>query len=128
MGMFKDMRTLTKQAHEIEKTRDVKGSMAQMQTKMQAASAMMAGQMTAMSGVATTATVVAARPTGTQINAEPVIDMDLTVFRNGMPVPMTHQEAVPQIFLARLQPGANLHVKIDPSNPTALFIDWQNNT
>jgi hypothetical protein len=128
MGFFKDVRTLTKQGREMQNTMDVKGSMANGMASMQAASAMMAQQTTAATlastGVATTATVAAARPTGTQINLSPVVDIDLTVFRNGVPVPMTHQEAVPQVYLARLQPGANLHVKFDPSNPAALWIDW----
>ena len=50
---------------------------------------MMAQQTTAAtlatSGVATTATVAAVRPTGMQINLAPVVDIDLTVFRNGVP-------------------------------------------
>ena len=59
-----------------------------------------------------------------QINMAPVVDIDLTVFRNGVPVPMTHQEAVPQVYLSRLQAGANFHVKYDPANPSTLWIDW----
>jgi hypothetical protein len=128
MGFFKDVRTLTKQGHEMQKNTDVKATMANGMASMQAASAMMAQQTTAAmlatTGVATTATVAGVRPTGMQINLSPVVDIDLTVFRNGVPVPMTHQEAVPQVYLSRLQVGANFHVKFDPSNPSALWIDW----
>jgi hypothetical protein len=128
MGFFKDVRTLTKQGHDMQNAMDVKATMANGMANMQAASAMMAQQTMAATlattSVATTATVAAARPTGMQINLSPVVDIDLTVFRNGVPVPMTHQEAVSQVYLARLQPGASLHVKFDPSNPSALWIDW----
>lgn len=128
MGFFKDVRTLTKQGNEMQKNVDMKATMANGMASMQAASTMMAQQTTAATlattGVATMATVAGVRPTGMQINFSPVVDIDLTVFRNGVPVPMTHQEAVPQVYLARLQVGASLHVKFDPSNPSSLWIDW----
>ena len=128
MGFFKDVHTLTKQGKEMQKNSDVKANLAKGMAGMQAASAMMAQQTTAAmlatTGVATTATVAGVRPTGMQINMAPVVDIDLTVFRNGVPVPMTHQEAVPQVYLSRLQAGANFHVKYDPANPSTLWIDW----
>lgn len=128
MGLFKDMRTLSKQGREMQKNMDVKASMAQGLASMQQANAMIEQQTAnatmALHGTDSTATVVAVRPTGMQMNFSPVIDLDLTVFRNGVPVPMTHREAVAQVYLARAQPGATLKVKIDPANPSSLWIDW----
>jgi hypothetical protein len=124
MGMFKDMRTLSKQGRDIQQHTDVKATMADGLAKMQAATAMMTQQATAVNGVPATATIVAVRPTSTVVNMAPVVEIDLTVIRNGMPMPVTHREAVPQAFLGRLQPGANLQVKVDPANPTSVWIDW----
>ena len=88
MGFFKDVHTLTKQGKEMQKNTDVKANLAKGMAGMQAASAMMAQQTTAAmlatTGVATTATVAGVRPTGMQINMAPVVDIDLTVFRNGL--------------------------------------------
>jgi hypothetical protein len=128
MGFFKDVRTLTKQGHELQKNMDVQAQMAQGLASMQAASAMMAQQTTAahlaVNGVPAVATVAAVRPTGMQINLSPVVDIDLMVMRDGIPMPVTHQEPVPHVHLARLQPGAALHVRFDPANPSSLWIDW----
>lgn len=128
MGFLKDVSKLSKQGREMQKNMDVKAQMATGMASMQAASVMMQQQTVAAqvstTGVATTATVVAVRPTGMQINLAPVVEMDLTVFRNGVPVPATRREAVHQVYLARLQVGATLHVKYDPADPSALWIDW----
>jgi hypothetical protein len=128
MGFLKDVRTLTKQGHELQKNMDVKAQMAQGMASMQAASAMMAQQTAAahlaVNGVAATATVTAVRPTGMELNMAPVVDIDLMVMRGAIPMPVTHQEAVPTVYLARCQPGAALHVKYDPTNPGLIWIDW----
>ncbi|MGD9996606.1 MAG: hypothetical protein AB7U39_06725, partial [Ilumatobacteraceae bacterium] len=85
MGFFKDVRTLTKQGHKIQKNMDVQAQMAQGMASMQAASAMMAQQTAAahlaVNGVAAIATVAAVRPTGMEINLSPVVDIDLMVMR-----------------------------------------------
>ncbi|MBI5089564.1 MAG: hypothetical protein HZB15_12100 [Actinobacteria bacterium] len=128
MGFFKDVRTLTKQGHEMQKNMDVNAQMAQGMASMQAASTMMAQQTAAahlaVNGVPAMATVAAVRPTGMEINLSPVVDIDLMVMRGGAPMPVTHQEPVPTVYLARLQPGAALHVKYDPANPSLVWIDW----
>lgn len=128
MGLFKDLNTLSKQGKEIRKNSDMKATMANGMAKMQQANAMIAQQTAAaqmaVHGIAATATVAAVRPTGAQMNFDPVCDIDLTVFRNGVPMPATVRQPVPQVFLARLQPGAPLKVKLDPNDPSVVFIDW----
>ena len=128
MGLFKDLNTLSKQGKEIRKNSDMKATMASGLEKMQQANAMIAQQTAAaqmaVTGIASTATVAAVRQTGAQINFDPVLDIDLTVFRNGVPMPATVRQPVPQVFLARLQPGASLKVKLDPNDPSVVFIDW----
>lgn len=128
MGFFKDISTLKKQGQEMSKNTDVKSRMAESLDKMQQANAMIAQQTAAaqmaVHGIDSTATVAGVRPTGAQMNFDPVLDIDLTVFRNGVPMPATVRQPVPQVFLARLQPGAALKVKLDPNDASVVFIDW----
>ena len=58
------------------------------------------------------------------MNFNPVVELQLLVMINGIPMPVTRQETVMQIHLARCQPGANLKVKVDPADPNGLWIDW----
>jgi hypothetical protein len=79
--------------------------------------------------VPTTATIVGVRPTGSTVNTMPFVQLDLMVFRNAVPVPVTVTEVVPQVHLARVRVGENLHVTIDPNpagslGPGTVWIDW----
>jgi hypothetical protein len=76
-------------------------------------------------GVDATATITSARQTGAMMNFNPVVELQLLIMMpNGVPMPVTRQETVMQIHLARCQPGANLKVKVEPANPNSLWIDW----
>ncbi len=133
MGLFKDLRALTKQANEISAQyplRDVvanaQAGMAQTQQLLDSMSAT-ASETTAglVNGVETTATVVASRPTGAVVSFNPVIDLELLVMMpGGIPRPVTRREVVAQLHLVRAQPGSKLRVKVDPADPTRLWIDW----
>jgi hypothetical protein len=71
------------------------------------------------------ATIVAARQTGAMMNYNPVVDLELLVMMpSGVPMPVTKQEVVMQIHLARCQPGMRLNVKVDPNNINSIWIDW----
>ena len=59
-----------------------------------------------------------------QMNFAPVIDLDLMVFRNGVPMPVTVRETVEQIHLGRVRIGETVKVKVDPNNPASVWIDW----
>jgi hypothetical protein len=129
MGFFKSMRDLQKQGNEISKDWDVGAQLADAQQQMAGASAFMAQQTAAAnaatSGLVATATVAAVRQGGGMVNYEPIVELDLTVIAPGNPpYPATVKQAVPPTQLARVQPGASLRVKVDPNEPSAVWIDF----
>jgi hypothetical protein len=137
MGMFKDMRNLTKQAKEIEKSMPpVADRMAAAQERMARANQMMAAQTQAANAAAAAAAGLAngtavkrtvmissMRQVG-MINFDLLIEFELTVMADGMPpYPATTQQQVSQMQIGRLQPGMTLQGAVDPSNPTAVWLD-----
>ena len=70
-----------------------------------------------------TATITALRRTGTFVNENPEVEMDLQVTVDGMtPYPATHRQVIALIAAPRLQPGAIVPVKVDPAEPTSLIL------
>ncbi len=133
MGFMKDIKKLTDQGKELREKYPVQDQMANAQAQMANANAMMANMAQASAaatqainnGVDATATITAARQTGAQINFNPVIELDLLVMMpSGVPMPVTRQETVGQLHLPRCQVGSTLKVKVEPSNPNGLWIDW----
>lgn len=126
--MFKSIRQLQKQAHEIEKTWDPDAQRAAGMARMAAATEMM-GQQTkaanaALTGIDATATVTATRDGGGMINLEPIVEIELTVMPDGRPpYPVTLRQPVPSVQLAMLQPGATVKVKIDPEDASQVWLD-----
>jgi hypothetical protein len=127
MGLLKSARQIHKQANEIGKSWDPAAQMAQAQVRMAETNETLA-RLTAAAGLAAsgadaTATVVAARETGTMLNMQPVLEIDLTVTPDGQgafPVSVKQPIAVTQV--AALQPGAVLHVKYDPADRSTVWI------
>ena len=129
MGMFKSLRDLQKQSEEINKNWDVGAQLEDAQARMQDAQEMMAQQTAAanaaVSGADATATIVAVRQGNGMVNLQPIIEVDLTVLPDGLPpYPVTVKQVIPQVHLAQAQPGASVHVKVDPNNPASVWIDW----
>ena len=133
MGFMKDIKKLTDQGKEMREKYPVQDQLKNAQASMANANAMMANMAQASAaatqamtnGVDATATITAARQTGAMMNYNPVVELDLLVnMPSGIPMPVTRQETVMQIHLARCQPGANLKVKVEPNNPNSLWIDW----
>ena len=133
MGFMKDIKKLSDQGKELRDKYPVQDQLANAQASMANANAMMANMAQASAaatqamtnGVDATATITAARQTGTQMNFNPVIELDLLVMMpSGIPMPVTRQETVAQLHLPRCQVGSNLKVKVEPSNPNSLWIDW----
>jgi hypothetical protein len=132
MGFFKSMRDLQKEAHDIEKTMPpVKDRMADATARMAAATQSMADQTQAINqafdpaggGVDATATINSARTVG-MVNFDPMMELDLTVMREGMPpYPATVRQVVPQVDLPRLQSGTSVAVKVDPNQPASIWLD-----
>jgi hypothetical protein len=137
MGVFKNMRDLQKQAKEIERTMPPVGDrMRAAQERMAGASQMMAAQTQAATAAAA---AVAGLANGTSvrrtvmisgmrqvgvINFDLLVEFELTVMADGMPpYPATTQQAISQMQIGQLRPGMTLQGAVDPSNPTAVWLD-----
>jgi hypothetical protein len=133
MGVFKDLRTLRKQASEIGEAYDSKANLDRGMARMRAAQDMFTEQINAATmaagaadtGVAATAIIAAVAQTGMTINSQPSLRIDLTVMPDGRPpYPATVTEVVQQIFLAKAVPGRSVPIRVDPQDPGSIWIDW----
>jgi hypothetical protein len=140
MGMFKDMNKMKKQGNEMLKAqgkrtgmigmmRDMPGNISRASSAVDDAMAMQANlqksQALLQTGTQGRATVQGVQQTGTLINFNPQVILDLQVTVPGQaPYAAKLTEAVPQVYLARLQPGADIGVRIDPTDPQTLALDW----
>jgi hypothetical protein len=79
----------------------------------------------ASTGIAGTATVTELTQTGMTLNDQPQVEIGLLVSIPGRtPYAATRKEFVPLILLGRLSSGQPLPVKVDPTDPQAIVIDW----
>jgi hypothetical protein len=129
MGFFKDLRTLRKQGREAYRTFDPAAGVRQAKEAMADAGRVMEQQAAAAAlaanGKPGTAQVNTARDTGTMMNLQPVVEIDLLVFLQGQPpYPITVSQVVPVAQVGRLVPGARLTVKVDRAAPDKIWIDW----
>ncbi len=129
MGFLKDLRKLNKTGKELSKDHDPAAQMEQATASMKQAQEQMA-QQTAAAGAAATGTpatlqVTGSRDTGTLVNMQPSIELQLLVTpEGGAPYPATIQQVIPMSAVGRIAPGSTLEGKVDPANPTAIWIDW----
>lgn len=119
MGLFKDLRKVSKMSKEMSKDFDpvaqVRAANAQMQQ-------MTTQNQLAVTGLTATATVNALRDTGTLINYQPVIEVDVTVLpAGGAPFPAT-ATVNGHAILATLTPGSTVNVRYDPANPSVVAL------
>jgi hypothetical protein len=132
MGFFGDLNKLRIQGEEMREKQDVKGDMANAKAKMDAMNAAYAAAAPAAPDpesdarrIVTTATVQSAAQTGMVINMSQAIQVSLIVdLPGGIPLPVQTQLLVPMLNLARLQPGGQLTVSIDPQKPASVLVDW----
>ena len=132
MGFFGDLNKLRIQGEEMREKQDVKGDMANAQAKMDAlnnayklAAPQQADPASEGRRVEATATVQSAAQTGMVVNMSQAISVSLLVMLPaGVQIPVTTEILVPMLNLARLQPGAQLSVTIDPQIPASVRIDW----
>ena len=119
MGFMKDLRDLNKLGKEASKDHD---PAAQMRAATAQMNQMAAQSRLAHSGAEATATVVALRDTGTQVNLQPVTEVDLTVVPLGaLPFAAT-APVFGQAQLAGLVPGGTVRVRYDPAEPGTIVI------
>ncbi|HEX2085667.1 MAG TPA: hypothetical protein VHF89_08300 [Solirubrobacteraceae bacterium] len=133
MGFFKDLRNVQKQAKDMTPPeyrgmgglmRMSKDGMAQMsQTMGQMQADAQKAQHLSVNGRPGTATITGLRQTGTFVNENPEVEMDLMVSVEGMePYATTHRQVIAMIASAQFQPGATVPVKVDPAEPTSLIV------
>jgi hypothetical protein len=133
MGFFKDLKNVQKQAKDMtpQEYRGMGGlmklskdGMAQMsQTMDQMQNDAQKAQHLNANGRAGMATITAVRQTGTFVNENPEIEMDLQVSVEGMaPYPATLRQVVAMVAVPQFQPGAAVPVKVDPMDPNSLIV------
>ena len=128
MGMFKDMRDLSKTGKQMKKERG--GSLKMMKDGLAQANEMVQGvqadqdlaERLANEGVDGTATIVSMQATGANINMQPELQFQLTVDVGGSQSTVTHTQVVSPAVIGQLQPGAQVPVKVDPNDHSQLMI------
>ncbi len=128
MGMFKDMRDLSKAGKQMQKERG--GSMKMMkdglaqanQAVQQVQSDQALAEKLANEGVDGTATIIQMVATGQTINMQPELQFQMSVDVNGSVSTVTHTQVVSPAIIGQLQPGAQVPVKVDPSDHSQLMI------
>ncbi len=131
MGLFKDLRGLKKQADELQKAtgaqrptireglRQASEAMSDVQSQLEIQ------QHLAANGTAATAVIDAVRPTQQLVNYMPVVELDLRVqLPEGREAPISHQQAIPQAFLAQVVPGAEVAVTVDLDDPQQVMLTF----
>jgi hypothetical protein len=77
------------------------------------------------SGAPGTATIKHFTDTGTLVNFNPEVILDLSVAVDGQDAYDAQlTTSVPQVHLSRLAPGGSVAVRVDPTDPTTIAIDW----
>jgi hypothetical protein len=128
MGMFTDMRDLSKAGKQMKKERG--GSLKMMKDGLAQANEMVQGvqadqelaERLANEGVDGTATIVSMQATGANINMQPELQFQLTVDVGGSQSTVTHKQVVSPAVIGQLQPGAQVPVKVDPNDHSQLMI------
>jgi hypothetical protein len=128
MGMFKDMRDLSKAGKQMKKERG--GSLKMMKDGLAQANEMVQGvqadqelaERLANEGVDGTATIVSMQATGANINMQPELQFQLTVDVGGSQSTVNHTQVVSPAVIGQLQPGAQVPVKVDPNDHSQLMI------
>jgi hypothetical protein len=119
MGFFKDVRNLSKVSKEATKGFDPAAQMRSATASMQQ---MTAQQRLRSAGLAAPAKVVALRDTGTMVNYQPVVEVDVLVTPDGsVPWPATAVN-MGHAQLAGLAPGVSVVIRYDPADPSTVVL------
>lgn len=125
MGFFTNFAKLTAMGFENLVTMDTGAQLAQAQATMDSLIAQNALRTEAAEGfVPATATVQRVTSTGVVVNDGVQVALELTVLlQGGASVPVHLTTVIPMVLVPRVQPGATLPVKVDPTNPSRLVLD-----
>jgi hypothetical protein len=127
MGMFKDMRDLSKAGKEMTKDRGghlkmMKDGLAQANEAVQQVQTDQAlAEKLANEGVDGTATIIQMVATGKTVNMQPELQFQMSVDVSGSVSTVTHTQVVSPAIIGQLQPGAQVPVKVDPNDHTQLM-------
>lgn len=140
MGMFKDIKKLKDQSKELAeqsgRPTTMRGMIKNLPNDIHAATeavdgamalqAEMAKQQQLMAtGTPGKATVKGLTDTGTLVNFQPQLVLDLEVSVEGKdPYPVQLSAAIPQMHIPVVQPGSTIGVRVDPNDPSSVAIDW----
>ena len=76
-------------------------------------------------GIAAKAKIISVQQTSMLVNYSPQVIFQLEVHPpNGTPYEATTKAVVPMVNIPQYQPGAEISVKIHPTDPTRVEIDW----
>jgi hypothetical protein len=77
-------------------------------------------------GLPATGRILGLTQTGTWVNNNPYVRLDLEVTVPGHPpYEVRHGEIVPLVVLGRLTDGTLLHLKVDRDRPSHFVIEWE---
>ena len=140
MGMFKDIKKLKDQGKEIgaqtgrptsmlgmlkDTPNQLHRATAAVDDAMALQAEMQKQQQLLATGAVGRATIKNFTDTGTLVNFNPQVVLDLEVAVDGQtPYDAQLSTAVPQIYLSRLQAGGSIGVRVDPGDPSSIAIDW----
>jgi hypothetical protein len=129
MGLFKSVNEAKQLGKDARDKYEAEGGSASAMDRMKAATDMMAQQTKAaelsVSGIDATGLITGVTMTGQTINMQPAITMDLTIMRDGAPpYAVSVTQVVEQIFLAKATAGSSVQIKVDQSDPSAVWINW----
>jgi hypothetical protein len=140
MGMFKDLKKLSDQGKELNKKsgkptsmmgmlKDTPNVISQATAAVDDAMAlqddMAAQQVLLQTGTPAAGTIKSFQDTGALVNFNPQVIIELDVEADGQaPYTVQTTAAVPQTMLAQLTPGNKLAIRVDPTNPQNIVIDW----
>ena len=128
MGMFKDMRELSKAGKQMKKERGgsfqmMKDGLAQAnQAVKEVRDNQELAERLANEGVDGTATIQQMTATGRNINMQPELQFQMTVDVNGSQSDVSHTQVVSPAIIGQLQPGATVPVRVDPNDHSQLMI------
>jgi hypothetical protein len=129
MGLVSGLRALHRQASELNKNVDPAARMHAGMVSMQAATAALQQQSAAMevvrTGNAGTATILSLVDTGTRINNDAMVTLQLLVQIDGRPsYPVSATMTVPFHAGMRAGPGQRVAVMVDRADPQVVVVQW----
>jgi hypothetical protein len=130
MGFLTDLRSISREANELQKDWDPAEQMRRANAQMRAMSNSMAQSAAILSADPTEVStgqvqVTAVLGDAGLMNGSPLLSLSVLVLADGRPpVPAQATIAVPAHQVHRVQPGAVLAARISRSDPAAFVVDW----